>query len=62
MDLVDFICLVAAREWSADDRDLELHHAYTSALAVQNVWQPFMLAIGFFGQVSRILSGEIGAA
>jgi hypothetical protein len=86
VDLVDFICPVAAREWSADgritawawkpvpppeqgdrtgrqhQRDLELHHAYTSVLAGQNVRQPFMLATGFFGQVFRVLSGEIGGA
>jgi hypothetical protein len=42
-------------------RDLELHRAYESALAGQNIWQPFMLATGFFGQVFRVLSGEIGA-
>jgi hypothetical protein len=84
VDLVDFICPVAAREWSADGRitawawkpvpppdqsdrtgrqhkrDLELHHGYTSALADRNIWQPFMLATGFFGQVFRVLGGEIG--
>ena len=42
--------------------DLELHRAYESALAGQNIWQPFMLATGFFGQVLRVISGEIGAA
>jgi hypothetical protein len=43
-------------------RDLELHQAYENALAVQNIWQPLMLATGFFGQVFGVLSGEIGAA
>ena len=40
--------------------DLELHRAYEEALVGQNIWQPFMLATGFFGQVFRVLSGEIG--
>jgi len=43
-------------------RDLELHQAYQRALANQNIWQPFTLAQGFFGQVFRVLSGEIGTA
>ena len=43
-------------------RDLELHRAYDNALAGQNIVGPFMLATGFFGQVFRVLSGEIGAA
>jgi hypothetical protein len=30
-------------------------------LAGQNIWQPFLLATGLFGQVFRVLSGEIGA-
>lgn len=42
-------------------RALKIHQAYESALAGQNIWQPFMLAEGFFGQVLRVLSGEIGA-
>ncbi len=43
-------------------RDIELHRAYESELAGQNIWQAFMLATGFFGQVFGVLSGEIGAA
>jgi hypothetical protein len=42
-------------------RDLEFHRACESALAGQNIWQPFMLATGFFGQVFRVIRGEIGA-
>ena len=42
-------------------RGLELHRAYESALAGQNIWQPVMLATGFFGQVFQVISGEIGA-
>lgn len=41
--------------------ELELHQAYESALAGQNIWQPFMRATGFFGQVFRVVRGEIGA-
>ena len=43
-------------------RDLELHCAYESTLAGQSILQPFILATGFFDQVFRVLSGEIGAA
>ena len=43
-------------------RDLELHQAYERTLVGQNIWQPFMLATGFFNQVFRVLSGEIRAA
>ncbi len=43
-------------------RDLDLHQAYQRTLADQNIWQPFMLATGFFGQVFRVLGGEIGTA
>jgi hypothetical protein len=43
-------------------RDLELPRPYESALAGQNIWQAFMLATGFFGQVFRVFTGEIGAA
>ena len=43
-------------------RDLELHQAYESALAGQNIWQHFLLATGFIGQVFRVISGEISAA
>jgi hypothetical protein len=41
-------------------RDVELHQAYERALAGQNIWQPLMLATGFFSQVLRVLNGEIG--
>jgi hypothetical protein len=43
-------------------RDAELHRAYERELASKNIWQPFMLATGFFSQVLRVLNGEIGAA
>jgi hypothetical protein len=42
-------------------RDVELHQAYERELAGGNIWQPFMLATGFFSQVLRVLNGEIGA-
>lgn len=43
-------------------RDLDLQQSYERALAGQNIWQPFMLATGFFNQVFRVLGGEIHAA
>ena len=43
-------------------RDITLHRDYETALASQNIWQPFMVATGFFGQVSRVRSGEVGTA
>jgi hypothetical protein len=37
----------------------QLHQAYERALAGQNVWQSFNVAAGLFGQVARIINGEI---
>jgi hypothetical protein len=37
----------------------QLHEAYERALPGQNVWQSFNIAAGFFGQVARIINGEI---
>jgi hypothetical protein len=38
----------------------QLHEAYERALTGQNIWQSFNVAAGFFGQVARIINGEIG--
>ena len=37
----------------------QLHEAYERALAGQNVWHSFNVAAGFFGQVARVINGEI---
>ena len=77
VDLVAFIEPVASRPDRGDGRitawawrsvtppkrrDDRFHGAYERALAGQNIWQPFGLATGFFGQVARIFNGEIGDA
>jgi hypothetical protein len=64
---------VTARAWKAiepparrlrsakdHERDLQLHAAYSTSLVGQNIWQSFMVSSGFFGQVLRVISGELG--
>jgi hypothetical protein len=75
VDLVAFVEPVASRRDPGDGRITawawrsvppprrrsdQYHEAYERTLAGQNILQPFGLAMGFFGQVGRIVNGEIG--
>jgi hypothetical protein len=46
-----------ARQQGRADR---LHEAYERVLVGQNVWQSYTVAQGFFGQIARVINGEIG--
>jgi hypothetical protein len=48
-----------ARSRGEQQRGEQNHVAYERALVGQNILQPFGLAMGFFGQVGRIVNGEI---